>query len=115
MEIMQKASENDAILFDNLHKILTVIFRPIDKKYGLLWKSKKMNGKVIRETADNILKNMSIADAYPIAVFFCNRYPDLMQTIKTSLTEEAEKIVTEVKKELKTETDLQTVGDGGRL
>lgn len=70
MEIMQKASENDAILFDNLHKILTVIFRPIDKKYGLLWKSKKMNGKVIRETADNILKNMSIADAYPIAVFF---------------------------------------------
>lgn len=115
MEIMQKASENDAILFDNLHKILTVIFRPIDKKYGLLWKSKKMNGKVIRETADNILKNMSIADAYPIAVFFCNRYPDLMQTIKTSLMEEAEKIVTEVKKELKTETDLQTVGDGGRL
>jgi len=115
MEIMQKASENNAILFDNLHKILTVIFRPIEKKYGLFWKSKKIDGDMIRETSENILKHMSIADAYPIAVFFCNRYPDLMRIIKTSLTEKAEKIVREVKKELKKETDLQTIGDGGRL
>jgi len=115
MEIMQKASENEAVLFNNLHKILTVIFRPVEKKLGVIWKSSKVDGEKIRETSENILKHMSIADAYPIAVFFCNRYPDLMKAIKTSLKEKAEKIVKEVKRELKKETDLQTVGDGGRL
>jgi len=115
MEIMQKASDNEAVLFNNLHKILTVIFRPVEKKYGMLWRSIQVDGEKIRETSENILKHMSIADAYPIAVFFCNRYPDLMKAIKTSLKEKAEKIVMEVKRELKKETDLQTVGDGGRL
>ena len=115
MEIMQKASDNEAVLFNNLHKILTVIFRPVEKKYGMLWRSIQVDGEKIRETSDNILKHMSIADAYPIAVFFCSRYPDLMKAIKTSLKEKAEKIVKEVKRELKKETDLQTVGDGGRL
>ncbi len=115
MEIMQKASDNEAVLFNNLHKILTVIFRPVEKKYGMLWRSIQVDGEKIRETSENILKHMSIADAYPIAVFFCSRYPDLMKAIKTSLKEKAEKIVTEVKRELKKETDLQTVGDGGRL
>ena len=115
MEIMQKASDNEAVLFNNLHKILTVIFRPVEKKYGMLWKSIQVDGEKIRETSENILKHMSIADAYPIAVFFCSRYPDLMKVIKTSLKEKAEKIVTEVKRELKKETDLQVIGDGGRL
>jgi len=115
MEIMQKASDNEAVLFNNLHKILTVIFRPVEKKYGMLWRSMQVDGEKIRETSENILKHMSIADAYPIAVFFCNRYPDLMKAIKTSLKEKAEKIVKEVKRELKKETNLQTVGDGGRL
>lgn len=115
MEIMQKASDNEAVLFNNLHKILTVIFRPVEKKYGMLWRSIQVDGEKIRETSENILKHMSIADAYPIAVFFCSRYPDLMKVIKTSLKEKAEKIVTEVKRELKKETDLQVIGDGGRL
>ena len=115
MEIMQKASDNEAVLFNNLHKILTVIFRPVEKKLGVIWKSSKVDGEKIRETSENILKHMSIADAYPIAVFFCSRYPDLMKVIKTSLKEKAEKIVTEVKRELKKETDLQVIGDGGRL
>ena len=80
-----------------------------------MWRSMKVDGEKIRETSENILKHMSIADAYPIAVFFCNRYPDLMKAIKTSLKEKAEKIVKEVKKEIQEEMNLQTVGDGGRL
>ena len=113
MEIMQKASNNEAVLFNNLHKILTVIFRPVEKRYGLFWKSMQVDGEKIRETSENILKHMSIADAYPIAVFFCSRYPDLMKVIKTSLKQKAEEIIKEVKKELKEEMDLATVGDGG--
>ena len=115
MEIMEKASKNNAVLFDNLHKILTVIFRPVEKKLGIIWKSSKVDGEKIRETSENILKHMSIADAYPIAVFFCSRYPNLMKTIKTSLNQKAEKIMTEVRKELKEEMDLAAIGDGGRL
>jgi hypothetical protein len=113
MEIMQKASNNEAVLFNNLHKILTVIFRPVEKRYGLFWKSMQVDGEKIRETSENILKHMSIADAYPIAVFFCSRYPDLMKVIKTSLKQKAEEIIKEVKKELKEEMDLATIGDGG--
>ena len=113
MEIMQKASNNDAVLFNNLHKILTVIFRPIEKRYGLFWRSMQVDGEKIRETSENILKHMSIADAYPIAVFFCSRYPDLMKAIKTSLKQKAEEIIKEVKKEMKEEMDLATIGDGG--
>ena len=113
MEIMQKASNNEAVLFNNLHKILTVIFRPIEKRYGMLWRSMQVNGEKIRETSDNILKHMSIADAYPIAVFFCNRYPTLIEIIQTSTVEKAKKTIKEVKKELMQEMDLQTTGGGG--
>ena len=38
-----------------------------------------------------------------------------MKTIKTSLNQKAEKIMTEVRKELKEEMDLAAIGDGGRL
>lgn len=114
MEIMEKANGNEAVLIDNLHKILTVIFRPIEKKLGMIWRSSKVDGEKIRETSENILKHMSIADAYPIAVFFCSRYPELIKVIKTSLKQKAKEIIKEVKKEMREETNLATTGDGGR-
>ena len=88
MEIMQKASEDEGIMFDNLHKILTVICRPVEKKW-FKWKPVKMDNSLIYKTQDNLLKNMSISLAYPIAFFFYTRYPSLMQTIKTFLVQEA--------------------------
>lgn len=106
MEILQKAGDNEDVLFNNLHQILTVICRPIYKTlFG--FKNVKMDGELIRETANNFYNNMPITIAYPIGVFFWERYPILTETIKTSLMSESEKIIKEVK------TDLATDGVGG--
>tara|TARA_R100001443_G_scaffold18994_1_gene30317 strand:+ start:577 stop:1212 length:636 start_codon:yes stop_codon:yes gene_type:complete len=106
MEILQKSGDNEDLLFNNLHKILTVICRPVYKTlFG--FKSVNIDGDLIRETANNFYNNMPITIAYPIGVFFYQRYPTLTETIKTSLMEEAEKKIKEVK------TDLQKAGVGG--
>ena len=115
MEIMQKSTDNDDVIFENLHKLLTVICRPVKRRYRLFWKPIKMDGELIRKTSTNFYKNMSIADAYPVIVFFCNRYPELMKVIKTSLNKKAEGLIKEVKKELTQEINSQKTGDGGRL
>ena len=99
MEILQQAGDNEDVLFNNLHKILTVICRPVYKTmFG--FKTMDVDGEKIRETADNFYKNMPITIAYPIGVFFYQRSPNLMEAIKTSLMAEANKKIEEVKADL---------------
>ena len=99
MEILQQAGDNEDVLFNNLHKILTVICRPVYKTmFG--FKTMDIDGEKIRETADNFYKNMPITIAYPIGVFFYQRSPNLMEAIKTSLMAEANKKIEEVKADL---------------
>jgi len=109
MEILQDAQDNQEVIFNNLHKILTTICRPIEKK-RFRWRDVEVTGEVVRQTADNFLENMPISIAYPIGVFFYNHLPSLTTDIKTSLMEKAEKIMRESKKEL----DSMSVGDGGQ-
>jgi len=104
MEILNSKSENAVI--DNLDKILASICRPVEKKLGK-WKEKKMTSKLLQETIKVFREQMSIADAYPIAVFFCNHSHDLMNDIKTSLITQAAEMAQEV------EMDLATDGAGG--
>ena len=99
MELLQDAANNEEVIFNNLHKILTTICRPVERKY-LRWQNVEMNGEVIRETAENFYKNMPITIAYPIGVFFYQRSPNLMEAIKTSLMAEANKKIEEVKADL---------------
>ena len=109
MELLQDAANNEEVIFNNLHKILTTICRPVEKK-RFRWQNVKIDGEVIRETADNFLKNMPITIAYPIGVFFYNHLQNLMDDTKTYLIQKANKTVNEVKKELQ---DLHSVGAGG--
>ena len=106
MEILQKAENNEEVLFNNLHHILTVLCRPVYKTmFG--FRDVKVDTDLIRETAKNFYDNMPITIAYPIAVFFYQRFPNLTETIKTSLMEEANKRIKEVK------MDLEADGVGG--
>ena len=99
MEILQQAGDNEDVLFNNLHKILTAICRPVYKTmFG--FKSMDIDGESIRQTADNFYKNMPITIAYPIGVFFYQRLPNLTEVIKTSLMAEANKKIEEVKADL---------------
>ena len=104
METLNSKNENAVI--ENLDKILASICRPVEKKFGK-WKEKKMTSKLLQETVKLFRDKMSIQDAYPLAVFFCNHSKDLMTNIQTSLITRAEKITKEV------EMDLATGGAGG--
>jgi hypothetical protein len=90
MEILQKANNNEEVIYENLHKILTIICRPVYKTmFG--YKDAEVDGELIKQTADNFFNNMPITIAYPIGVFFYNHLPTLTETIKTSLMEVANK------------------------
>ena len=79
------------------------ICRPVEKKYGK-WVEKKMTNELLKETIKIFRYKMSIADAYPLAVFFCNHSKDLMTDIQTSLMHQAEKMTKEVEMDLANDT-----------
>ena len=108
MEILQKAANNEEVIYENLHHVLTTICRPVEKKW-LRWREIDVDGEVLRKTADNFFKNMPITIAYPIGVFFYNHFQSLTQDIRISLMEKA----TEMMKEASQEMDLVKDGDGG--
>jgi hypothetical protein len=108
MEILQKAANNEEVIYENLHHVLTTICRPVEKKW-LRWREIDVDGEVLRKTADNFFKNMPITIAYPIGVFFYNHFQTLTQDIRISLMEKA----TEMMKEASQEMDLVRDGDGG--
>lgn len=108
MEILQKANNNEEVIYENLHTILTIICRPVYKTmFG--FKNAEVDGEVIRQTAENFYNNMPITIAYPIGVFFYNRLPHLTEVIRTSLMETANKKISQAQ-----EIALQTTGDGGQ-
>ena len=108
MEILQKAANNEEVIYENLHYVLTTICRPVEKKW-LRWREIDVDGEVLRKTADNFFNNMPITIAYPIGVFFYNHFQTLTQDIRISLMEKA----TEMMKEASQEMDLVKDGDGG--
>ncbi len=110
MELLQHASNNEDVIFDNLHKILTNICRPIEKKWFIFWREKDMNGELIRNTAKNFYENMPMTIAYPIGIFFYNHLKNLTEDIKTSLILQTTKVIKEMKPGV---LDLQKDGDGG--
>ena len=108
MEILQKAANNEEVIYENLHHVLTTICRPVEKKW-LRWLEIEVDGELLRKTADNFFNNMPITIAYPIGVFFYNHFQSLTQDIRISLMEKA----TEMMKEASQEMDLVSDGDGG--
>jgi len=100
MELLQDASKNEDVIFNNLHKILTTICRPVERKY-LRWRNVEINGEVIRETSENFYKNMSITKAYPIGVFFYHHLEHSTQDIKTYLIQKATQKINQAKQEMK--------------
>ena len=108
MEILQKAANNQEVIYENLHHVLTTICRPVEKKW-LRWREIDVDGEVLRKTADNFFNNMPITIAYPIGVFFYNHFQTLTQDIRISLMEKATKMMKEASQEM----DLVKDGDGG--
>lgn len=112
MELMQNIGENEEVIYTSLPQLLTIVCRPIKKRFSLFWTDIKVDGELVRSTVDNFHKNMPITIAYPIGVFFYHHWTSLTKDIKTSLMRKAEKELKLARKEMREIASART-GDGG--
>jgi hypothetical protein len=90
----------------NVHKILASVIRPIGGWWGL-GKVQEYNGDNHEEISNHLLEHMTILQAYPITLFFCQILNNSLKDIQTySLNQ-----LRELERKLK-ETNLQKNGDG---
>lgn len=88
---------------DNIHNILTCFYIPIGEKY---------NQTPVPEIAKVFLERISIADAYPIAVFFWNLVRDSMATIQDYFIDETMSQIRSILEEQAQTTPSTSIGVG---
>ena len=66
----------------NVHKIIASIVRPIGGWFGM-GKVEEYNGDNHEEIANHLLEHMTILQAYPITLFFCQILDKSLDDIKT--------------------------------
>jgi hypothetical protein len=91
IDVSHFTKEPDKIIY-NIHNILAAISIPM--KYGLI--QQKYDGAKHKDIADLLYNHMTIAQAYPIMLFFCRYYEELDSNILTYLVEEGKKALKEV-------------------
>ena len=91
IDVSHFTKEPEQIIY-NIHNILAAICVPM--KYGLI--QQKYNGSNHKEISDLIYNHMTIAQAYPIMLFFCKFYEELDKATLTYLVEAGKKTLTEV-------------------
>jgi hypothetical protein len=91
IDVSHFTKEPDKIIY-NIHNILAAISVPM--KYGLI--QQKYDGAKHKDIADLLYNHMTIAQAYPIMLFFCKYYEELDKAILTFLVEEGKKALKEV-------------------
>jgi hypothetical protein len=91
IDVSHFTKEPEKIIY-NIHNILAAISVPM--KYGLI--QQKYDGAKHKDIADLLYNHMTIAQAYPIMLFFCRYYEELDSNILTYLVEEGKKALKEV-------------------
>jgi hypothetical protein len=91
IDVSHFTKEPDKIIY-NIHNILAAISVPM--KYGLI--QQKYDGAKHKDIAELLYNHMTIAQAYPIMLFFCRYYEELDSNILTFLVEEGKKALKEV-------------------
>jgi hypothetical protein len=91
IDVSHFTKEPDKIIY-NIHNILAAISVPM--KYGLI--QQKYDGAKHKDIADLLYNHMTIAQAYPIMLFFCKFFAELDSNILTYLVEEGKKALKEV-------------------
>jgi hypothetical protein len=91
IDVSHFTKEPEKIIY-NIHNILAAISVPM--KYGLI--QQKYDGAKHKDIADLLYNHMTIAQAYPIMLFFCKYFAELDSNILTFLVEEGKKALKEV-------------------
>jgi hypothetical protein len=102
-------ADNPNVHIEQMPDILASVIFPVDKNNKVM----AIEPSYFRNLADDIRNTMSIEDAYPIAVFFCNLSRSLMQTTQDYLNQKLEKMTEQSKTNiLEVMKDLEKDGDG---
>jgi len=96
-------ADNPNVHIEQMPDILASVIFPVDKNNKVM----AIEPSYFRNLADDIRNTMSIEDAYPIAVFFCNLSASLTQTTHNylntkleNMTEQSKTAILEVAKDL---------------
>lgn len=102
--------DNPNIHIDSMHDILSTVIFPVDENKNVL----NIEPSYFKKLSKDIYEHMSIYDAYPIAIFFCNLSRSLMNFTQTYLSNKY-KGMTKEAKELMLETMKDLMNDGAGL
>lgn len=91
---------------ENIHNVLAVLAKPL--KFGFI-KPKKYDGEHHKERAKLFYENLTVANIYPIMVFFCRLSDYLMKAMQDYLNSELMTAMTLID-ELKADTGISTDG-----
>ena len=99
-------ADNPNVHIEQMPDILASVIFPVDKNNKVM----AIEPSYFRNLADDIRNTMSIEDAYPIAVFFCNLSASLMKCTQDylsqkleSMTEQSKTAIMEVAKDLESD------------
>lgn len=102
-------ADNPNVHIEQMPDILASVIFPVDKNNKVM----AIEPSYFRNLADDIRNTMSIEDAYPIAVFFCNLSTSLMKCTQNYLNQKVQKMTTESRNEiLEVAKDLEKDGVG---
>lgn len=102
-------ADNPNVHIEQMPDILASVIFPVDKNNKVM----AIEPSYFRNLADDIRNTMSIEDAYPIAVFFCNLSASLMSFTQDYLSQKLEKMTEQSKTAiLEVAKDLEKDGVG---
>jgi hypothetical protein len=102
-------ADNPNVHIEQMPDILASVIFPVDKNNKVM----AIEPSYFRNLADDIRNTMSIEDAYPIAVFFCNLCRELTKCTQTFLNTKLEKMTEESRNAiLEVAKDLESDGVG---
>lgn len=102
-------ADNPNVHIEQMPDILASVIFPVDKNNKVM----AIEPSYFRNLADDIRNTMSIEDAYPIAVFFCNLCRSLTKCTQDYLSQKLEKMTEQSKNAiLEVVRDLESDGVG---
>ena len=109
VSILKDLADNPNLHIDKLHEILSCVIFPVDENKKVL----NIEPSYFRNLSKEIYEDMSIDDAYPIAVFFLNLSAHLMSSMQDCLNQKFEGMTKEAQiLMLEATEDILRDGDG---
>ena len=109
---LKTLTKDENKIVDNLHLILTCFVKPAKKTWYGKWKPIKVDANEQMQIADDFLNHFSVGIAYPLAVFFCELYPNLILGIQQYLLKKSQRELKQLESSLKQHIPKHTMSTG---